>query len=103
VGVAAGGLILAKSIEAAIEANGTAKADMEIHTRSLEELGQSLATEVTPVVIEVEGSTVELKGSADAKFSQWRKIMKKLHEREVGPIDDTTPVAVPLSSRGPSS
>jgi hypothetical protein len=103
VGLGAGGLILAKSIEAAIEANGTAKADMEIHKRSLEELGQSLATEVTPVVIEVEGSTVELKGSADAKFSQWRKIMKILHEREVGPIDDTTPVAVPLSSRGPSS
>jgi hypothetical protein len=103
VGVAAGGLILAKSIEAAIEANGTAKADMEIHKRSLEELGQSLATEVTPIVIEVEGSTVELKGSADAKFSQWRNIMEKLHEREIGPIDDTTPVAVPLSSRGPSS
>ena len=103
VGVGAGGLILAKSIEAAIEANGTAKADIEIHKRSLEELGQSLATEVTPVVIEVEGSTVELKGSADAKFSQWRKIMEKLHEREVGPIDDTTPVAAPLSSRGPSS
>ena len=103
VGVVAGGLILAKSIEGAIEANGKAKADMEIHKRSLEELGQSLATEVTPVVIEVEGSTVELKGSADAKFSQWRDIMEKLHEREVGPINDTMPLETPPSSRGPSS
>ena len=86
-GAVAGGAILATSIKAAIEANSKAKADMEIHTRALEELGQSLATEVKPVVVEVEGSTIELKGSVDAKFLQWRTVMTKLHEREVGPIE----------------
>ena len=35
--------------------------------------------------MEVEGETVQLKGTADAKFKQWRRVMKKLYEREVGP------------------
>jgi hypothetical protein len=90
-GVVVGGTIFAESIKAAVDADSKAKADMEIHTRALEELGQSLATEVKPVVVEVEGSTIELKGSADAKFEQWRKIITQLHEREVGPIDAAPP------------
>lgn len=102
-GAIVGGTILATSIKAAIEANGKAKADMEIHTRALEELGQSLATEINPVVVEVEGSTIELKGSVDAKFQQWRTVMKKLHEREVGPIDRLQPNNTTGSDNRPAS
>jgi transcription termination factor NusB len=103
-GAVIGGTVLAASLKAAIEANTQAAADMEIHTRALEELGQSLAAEVKPVVVEVEGSTVELKGSADAKFQQWRTVMKKLHEREVGPIEAAPPPGpTPSSDRGPTS
>ena len=55
----------------------TAGAD-RLHQIALEELGQSLASEVSPVVLEV-GEVVELTGSAE-KFRQWR-IMKKLHDQ----------------------
>ena len=103
-GAVVGGTVLAASVKVAIEANTKAAADMEIHTRALEELGQSLATEVKPVVVEVEGSTIELKGSADAKFQQWRTVMRKLHEREVGPIDTAPqPGTMPRSDGGPAS
>lgn len=102
-GAVVGGTILAASIKSAIDANSKAKADMEIHTRALEELGQSLATEVKPVVIEVEGSTIELKGSVDAKFQQWRTIMTKLHEREVGPLGSPPPNGTPKRDSGPAS
>ena len=45
---------------------------------------QSLASEVSPVVLEVEGEVVELTGSAEEKFRKWRHIMKKLHDRKSG-------------------
>lgn len=102
-GAVVGGTLLAASIKSAIDANSKAKADMEIHTRALEELGQSLSSEVQPVVIEVEGSTIELKGSVDAKFQQWRTIMTKLHEREVGPLGPPPPTNAPRGDSGPAS
>jgi hypothetical protein len=73
------------ALQVAVQASRRAARDVEIHESALEELGQSLAADVEPVVIEVEGETVQLKGTADAKFKQWRRVMKKLYEREVGP------------------
>lgn len=87
VATAAGAVVLAKAVQDAIALSETAGADRKLHQIALEELGQSLASEVSPVVLEVEGEVVELKGSVEEKFSQWRAIMKKLHEQEVGPID----------------
>lgn len=91
VGAVAGGVVLARSIELAIEARAQRQADMEIHARALEELGESLATEVEPIILEVEGRTVELKGTVEQKFVQWRQIMRKLYESEVGPIAPDAP------------
>ena len=34
----------------------------------------SFDAEVSPLVVEVEGETVELTGSAEAQFAEWRKI-----------------------------
>ena len=38
-------------------------------------------------MLEIEGEVVELKGSVEDKFQQWRVIMTKLHQKEVGPLD----------------
>ncbi len=85
-----GGVIAGSAINIAFQqasrASSEAEADTRIRKQALEELGQSLASEVRPVVVEIEGETVELKGTVEAKFQQWRNVMKELHEREVGPI-----------------
>ena len=83
----AGAVVLAKALQDAIELSETAGADRKLHQIALEELGQSLASEVSPIVLEIEGEVVELKGSVEDKFQQWRVIMTKLHQKEVGPLD----------------
>jgi hypothetical protein len=84
---AVGGVVLSEALKIGVEAAKTAKADRKIHERALEELGESLASEVQPIVVEVEGEAIELKGTVEAKFQQWRRVMRKLHEQEVGPLD----------------
>lgn len=86
----AGTLVLAEAVKDAIALAQTAGADRKLHQIAIEELGQSLESEISPVVLEVEGEVVELKGSVEEKFSQWRTIMKKLHEHEVGPLEKSS-------------
>lgn len=90
VATAAGTIVLVQALQEAIALSQTAGADRKLHQIALEELGQSLASEVSPVVLEVEGEVVELKGSVEEKFRQWRAIMKKLHEQEVGPLENSS-------------
>ena len=72
-------------VRKALDAVRTASDDAMIHKAGLTELGESFATDAEPIVIEVEGETVALTGTAEAKFGQWREILEKLRVREVGP------------------
>jgi outer membrane lipoprotein SlyB len=89
-GAGAGGAVAGTAVSVAVkmahDAQNKAEEDMKIHKVALEELGESLAEDLKLTVIQVEGETVELKGSAEAKFKQWRGILKQIHEREVGKL-----------------
>ncbi len=97
-GSAVGGVVVGAAVGAAIqlavEASKIAKEDMEIHQAALEELGESLAEDLKLTVVQVEGETVELRGSAEEKFKQWREILKEIHEREVGTLQPAEPPEV---------
>jgi hypothetical protein len=54
----------------------------------LEELGESFSADVEPIVVEVEGETVELTGTAQAKYHQWRDVLGKLYADETGFLPD---------------
>lgn len=56
--------------------------EAEIHAESLRELSQSLGTEITPYVLDIEGRTIELSGTAQEQYSQWRKLLKKIYVQE---------------------
>jgi hypothetical protein len=60
------------------------RAEAEIHEESLRELSQSLGSEITPYVLDIEGRTIELTGTADAQYQQWRKILKEIYAKETG-------------------
>jgi hypothetical protein len=60
------------------------KEEAEINKAALEELGVSFAAEVEPTVLKVEGETIELTGSAEAKYEQWREVLGKLYQVETG-------------------
>ncbi|MDH3399883.1 MAG: hypothetical protein OEM03_02845 [Chromatiales bacterium] len=67
-------------------------AETRIHEDALKELATSLEAEVKPMVVEVEGNTVELTGSAEAQYEEWRQILQQIYEAETGftlpPISD---------------
>lgn len=74
-GVVAGGIgVIKKGFDRRREA--------EIHAESLRELSQSLGAEITPYILDIEGQTIELTGTADAQYAQWRKILKKIYTSE---------------------
>lgn len=67
-----------------IKAGLDKKAESEINKRSLQELSQSLSSEIKPYVLDIEGRTIELKGSADAQFKQWQILLKQIYAEETG-------------------
>lgn len=49
-----------------------------IHKAALSELADSFEGEVTPLVLDVDGKVVQLSGSAEAQFAQWRQLLKEI-------------------------
>lgn len=58
--------------------------ESKLHAEALKELGKSLASDVKPRVVQLEGQTVTLTGSAQAQYDEWRQILKKLYAQETG-------------------
>jgi hypothetical protein len=66
--------------------------ESNIHRAAIEELGESFVSEARPLVIEVDGETLELKGSAEEQYKQWRELMRKIYASETGlePVSTNT-------------
>jgi hypothetical protein len=60
------------------------RADIKMHGESLKQLGSSFQSEVQPIVVDVEGRTLELKGSAEQQYAEWRRLLRELYENETG-------------------
>ena len=68
----------------AIKSGLDRRKEAEIHAESLRELSQSLGSEITPYILDIEGKTIELTGTADAQYRQWRRILKEIYLEETG-------------------
>jgi len=55
-----------------------------IHRDAIEELGASFASEARPLVVEVEGQTHELTGSAEVQYAKWRELLHAIYVSETG-------------------
>jgi hypothetical protein len=58
--------------------------ESEIHKEALKELSQSLGSEISPIVLDIEGRTIELTGTLDSQYDQWRSILKEIYAEETG-------------------
>lgn len=56
----------------------------EIHNEAIRELGESLQAEVSPMVVEIEGRTVELTGSIEEQYQKWRDLLREIYINETG-------------------
>ncbi len=76
--------------------------DARTHADALKELTQSFQSEVAPQVVEVEGHTLRLTGTAEDQYREWRKLLKKLYLEEAGAAA-APPPAAPATTTATSS
>ena len=70
---------------ATVFASGVKKyAQSEIHVDALRELNASFEADLAPKLIEVEGRTVTVSGSAEAQYQSWRQLLRRIHIQETG-------------------
>lgn len=85
IGVVGGGALLKRGLEKRAESN--------IHSLALEELGQSLDAEITPRVIELEDRTVRLSGNVEDQYDQWRELLADIYAAELAALEPPQPKA----------
>ena len=87
-------------------------AEAKNHTATIKELAASLDAEVKTQVVEVEGHTLKLTGSAEQQYVEWRKTLHDIYKEETGtpaaavPPDVTptvTPAVTPAAAPPPSA
>ncbi|MGM0634106.1 MAG: hypothetical protein ACQETO_13165 [Pseudomonadota bacterium] len=82
VGVGAGAYLVRSGFERSSEA--------EMHIATLQEMGQSLESEVAPRLIDLENRTIRLTGTVEEQYEQWRDILVEMYETETGmPVSST--------------
>jgi len=72
-------------------------ADAKVHAQALKEMSETFQSEVAPQVIDVEGRTLRLTGTAEEQYRQWRSMLHALYLEENGtPVQvQTEPAPVP--------
>jgi hypothetical protein len=58
--------------------------EKQIHIDAMEELGTSFESEAAPLVVEVDGETHRLAGSAEAQYAKWRSLLHRIHATDTG-------------------
>ncbi len=72
-----------------------------IHREEIKELSESFVAEAAPMVVEVQGESMRLTGTAEAQYESWRKLLRDIYETETG-FSDTVQVGDPARSQQPS-
>jgi hypothetical protein len=72
-----------------------------IHREEIKELSESFVAEAAPMVLQVQGETMRLTGTAEAQYESWRKLLREIYETETGFSDDIE-VGNPARSTQPS-
>jgi hypothetical protein len=62
--------------------------EAEMHKESIRELGESFDSEVEPLVVEVEGQTRRLTGTAEEKYREWQELLREIYSAETGGVMD---------------
>ena len=65
--------------------------EAKIHGESLKEISGSFQTEAAPLVVDVEGRTLRLTGTAEEQYAEWRRLLHELYKEETGLVPTTPP------------
>lgn len=76
VGVGAGAYLVRSGFDRSAEAR--------MHIAALQEISESLETEIAPKVIELDDRTIMLTGTVEEQYDQWRDILMEIYMTETG-------------------
>lgn len=90
---------------AAIVSGYRKREEAKIHTESLKEISGSFQAEAAPLVVDVEGRTLRLTGTAEEQYAEWRRLLHDLYREETGlvptaPAADVTTTGTQTSGAG---
>jgi hypothetical protein len=63
----------------------------EMHRTAIQELSESFDNEMKPLVMEYQGKTYDLTGSAEEQYRQWQELLRQIYYAETGLDDGTSP------------
>lgn len=66
-------------------------AEAKNHTATIKELSASLDAQVKSQVVDVEGHTLKLTGSAEQQYVEWRKTLHEIYQEETGAAAPSVP------------
>jgi hypothetical protein len=69
--------------------------DAKVAAQEVKELATSFQSEVAPQVVELEGRTLRLTGTAEEQYREWRRLLGEIYREESGGV-----AAVPLPAPG---
>ena len=55
-----------------------------MHIAALQEIGESMNSEVAPKVIELEDRSIMLTGTVEEQYEQWQDILMEIYRTETG-------------------
>ena len=64
--------------------------EARIHDDAIRELGDSLKAEVRPMVLDIQGRTVEITGTIEEQYRKWRALLREIYLNEAGLAQDKT-------------
>lgn len=73
--------------------------EAKMHSDALKEITGSFQGEAAPMVVDVEGRTLKLTGTAEAQYAEWRRLLHELYVEETGLVGEApSPDGAPVPS-----
>jgi hypothetical protein len=76
--------------------------DAKVHAQALKELSETFQSEVQPQVVDVEGRTLRLTGTADEQYREWQKLLHELYLEENGGTTAAPPASTTATGTPPA-
>lgn len=77
------------------------RSSANVHRENIRELSESFVAEAAPMVIQVEGESRRLTGTAESQYESWRKLLKEIYQTETG-FSDEVELGVPARASQPT-
>jgi hypothetical protein len=72
----------------AIRSGSQKRREASFHEAAMQEVSEAFQGSVRPILVDMQGTTVRLTGSAEAQYEEWQRLMRELYASETGFIED---------------